>query len=245
MQVIPKETPALGPSSLLKEGYNMNLEHYELLAQLFDYPDIHFPERVGDILKFLRKNYPQAAEELNAFTQNLPGDNLDKMQELFTRTFDIQAITTLDIGYVLFGDDYKRGELLANLNREHKQAGNYCGCELSDHFPNVLRLLPKCKDQELIEELVYEIIAPALKKMIAEFDPHQLEKKNKLYKKHYKTLIESPIEKATIYCYTLKTMEIIIKQDFDFKEQPAPSQQTQDFLQSLGTEMVVEKVESE
>ena len=47
-----------------------------------------------------------------------------KWEEIYTRTFDVQAITTLDVGYVLFGDDYKRGELLVNLNNEHTKAGN-------------------------------------------------------------------------------------------------------------------------
>jgi hypothetical protein len=33
---------------------------------------------------------------------------------LFTRSFDVQAVTTLDLGYIVFGEDYKRGELLVN-----------------------------------------------------------------------------------------------------------------------------------
>ena len=45
-----------------------------------------------------------------------------------------QVLATLDIGYVLFGDDYKRGELLANLNQEHRKANNDCGTELADHL---------------------------------------------------------------------------------------------------------------
>ena len=68
--------------------------------------------------------------------------------ELYLRTFDVQAITTLDIGYVLFGEDYKRGALLAGLSAEHKKVSNDCGIELADHLPNVLRLLPKMEAGE-------------------------------------------------------------------------------------------------
>ena len=124
------------------------------------------------------------------------------MQELFTRSFDVQAIATLDLGYVLFGDDYKRGELLANLNREHVDAKNDCGTELADHLPNILRLMSVLQDEELIEDLAYAIVGPALLEMIGEFDSDRLEKKNESYRKHYKTLIETPavqVEAVTLY----------------------------------------------
>ncbi|MBZ0167148.1 MAG: hypothetical protein K8I00_10110 [Candidatus Omnitrophica bacterium] len=223
----------------------MDLTHYELLAQLFEYPDTSSSGNDPEILLFVRKHYPDAGDQLDLFYSYLPVDSLNEKQELFTRTFDIQAITTLGVGYVLFGDDYKRGELLANLNREHKQANNNCGCELSDHLPNVLRLLPKCKDAELIEELVSQIIAPALSKMISEFCSPRREKKNALYKKHYKTLIEfRQGEKAAAYCYALKALELVLHKDFVIKSVETPDQSL-DFLQSLETEMAVEKIESE
>ena len=85
--------------------------------------------------------------EVEHFLDAIPERTLD-LQELHTRTFDVQALTTLGTGYVLFGDDYKRGALLSNLNREHNDAQNDCRGELADHLPNVLRLIPKLKDQE-------------------------------------------------------------------------------------------------
>ena len=148
-----------------------NRNHYHLLAGLFEYPDVGFPEAVRQIKQFLDGNYPEAAGEIGKFVDYLPADDLLTMQELFTRSFDVQAIATLDIGYVLFGDDYKRGEMLANLNREHLAAKNDCGTELADHLPNILRLMSLLKDEELIEDLAYAIVGPALLEMIGEFDP--------------------------------------------------------------------------
>ena len=96
------------------------------------------------------KTIPTPPSRWSIFSTRFPQRTLD-LQELHTRTFDVQSLTTLDIGYVLFGDDYKRGALLSNLNQEHSRAENDCRGELADHLPNLLRLIPKLKDQDLLE----------------------------------------------------------------------------------------------
>jgi len=85
----------------------MHRTQYRLLAPLFEYPSEGYPDRVRDIRDYLDGRYADAATELGRFIDLLPADDVQAMQELFTRSFDVQAATTLDIGYVLFGDDYK------------------------------------------------------------------------------------------------------------------------------------------
>ncbi|MEE9598262.1 MAG: hypothetical protein V3V96_15930, partial [Acidiferrobacterales bacterium] len=169
-----------------------NRYHLQLLASLFEYPDADYPDRVRDIKDILSGRYSDATAELERFIELLPVNDLQKMQELFTRSFDVQAVTTLDVGYVLFGDDYKRGILLANLNREHRNAGIDTGTELADYIPNLLRLMAVIEDEEVLRDLAYAILAPALLEMIGEFSTERIQKRNKSYKKHYKTLIETP-----------------------------------------------------
>ncbi len=113
------------------------LTHYEHLAKLFDYPRRDYPAWVQSVYELLAGRYVIAAAEIDTFAQSLPTDGdpftpdaLDEVQEIFTRSFDVQSITTLGVGYVMFGDDYKRGELLVNLNRELRGAGIECGGEL-------------------------------------------------------------------------------------------------------------------
>src|SRR3989337_3988850 len=113
----------------------MNYAHYSQVAELFDFPGPEFAARGRVLLGLLRENYPAAAVEVEPFLAGIPERTLD-LQELHTRTFDVQSLTTLDTGYVLFGDDYKRGALLSNLNREHNEAENDCRGELADHLPN-------------------------------------------------------------------------------------------------------------
>jgi len=217
----------------------MNLNHYALLAGLYQYPECGYPQKVGDIQDFVVSNYPEAGEDINTFVEHLPAHDLNMMQELYIRSFDVQSITTLDIGYVLFGDDYKRGELLANLNREHKQANNDCGSELGDHLPNLLRLISKLDDQDLIVEMIEELLVPAIKKMISEFEPGRMKKKNEIYEKHYKTLIETPEDGSLIYLSSLKVLDKVIRKDFSIVDKPE-KRQTVDFLQSLDTEIEIE-----
>ena len=225
----------------------MNYAHYSHVAELFDFPSPELAPRGRALLDFLRDNYPDAALELKHFLDAIPERTLD-LQELHTRTFDVQAMTTLDIGYVLFGDDYKRGALLSNLNQEHSRAQNDCRGELADHLPNLLRLIPKLKDQDLLEELVREILVPALMLMIREFEPERIGKKNANYKKHYKTLIDpAHASDTTISCRTLKALMHVLEKDFQVTEtitrlsECVSRPQTVDFLRLVEKEMDIER----
>lgn len=221
----------------------MKRTHYRLLAALLEYPDANFPQRVLDLKEYLDGRYIKAGAELDRFISHLPTQDLLIMQELFTRSFDVQAVTTLDVGYVLFGDDYKRGEMLANLNREHNQAGVDCGTELADYLPNLLSLLAVLKDEDLIHDLVNAVLSPALREMIGEFNPDRVEKRNISYKKHYKTLIQTPavaIEAVTLYQFALGCLYQVLKQDFSLVE-TIPLKLTSDFLTSVGRENTIEE----
>jgi len=224
----------------------MDRLHYRLVAALLEYPVAGYPQRVQELRAFLDQGYHKAAAELDQFQKHLPGHDLLLMQELFTRSFDVQAVTTLDVGYVLFGDDYKRGEMLANLNREHNAAGIDCGTELADYLPNLLRLLAVLEDEDLIGDLVTGVLAPALLEMISEFDPARVEKRNASYIKHYKTLIETPdvaSTAVTLYQFALTTLYQVLKQDFTLIEK-IPLILANDFLNSVSRENTIEETAS-
>lgn len=223
----------------------MSYSHYVSIAGLFDFPDPEFFFRAKSVGDFVKTKYPAASPEMELFLQGLPKAILD-LQELYTRTFDVQSITTLDIGYVLFGDDYKRAELLANLSREHQKAGTPLRGELADHLANILRLLPELQDVEIRAELVSEIVVPALMLMIREFDEERILGKNKNYEKHYKTLIEAAPGKPTVYCHLLKGLLNIVTTDFNVGETVAKLQEwasrpnSADFLNQIEKEMEIE-----
>jgi len=217
----------------------MGLENYHRLADLFEYPTAGYLERLEECRSFIADAYPEARHWVDDFIELLPDGELRKKQELYTRSFDVQAITTLDIGYALFGEDYKRGEILANIMKEHRLANNDCGTELGDFLPNLLRLLPKMEDVELAEEMVQELIVPALRKMMSEFDASLIAKKDANYKKHLKTLIESDLEARLVYLNVLRLLYDILDSDFELKAKPLV-EEASDFLKNIKTEMTLE-----
>jgi nitrate reductase assembly molybdenum cofactor insertion protein NarJ len=209
-----------------------------LLSALTDFPLEGFTEKVKEIQLYLDGCYPELGQVLEPFTEFVSTASLDEMQELHTRTFEVQAITTLDVGYLLFGDDYKRAELLVNLSREHTAAANDCGYELADHLPNVIRLMDKMTDAELRHELAAKVVFPGLKKMVSEFDPHHLGKKNEVYVRHHKTLIDMPGDYGTLYQRPLMVLLEIFRSEFNLEK--VTEDKTSDFLNSISTEMKLE-----
>lgn len=195
-------------------GNNSLHNHYIFFASILSYPKKETLAKVEFAQEYLNQKYPEAAEIMREFTKFAKIIPLWKWEEIYTRTFDVQAITTLDVGYVLFGDDYKRGELLVNLNKEHTKAGNDCATELADHLPNLLRLLDKVNNKDFKDDLIYLIIKPALKKIINEFKNRNIEKKNKVYAKHHRTLIQFENNYGTVYQSLLQALLLVFNQDF-------------------------------
>jgi len=160
------------------------MEHYSTLASLFSYPNEELATNVAEVREIVRQHYPENLEYINAFFSFVTETPVEKQTEYYIKTFDVQAVCYLDIGYILFGEDYKRGEFLVNLRKEHREANNDCGSELADHLPNMLRLLPKIADRDFAEELGYSIMIPALKEMLKSF-----KEENNVYKNNLVTLL--------------------------------------------------------
>lgn len=226
---------------------SLHRSHYDQLASLFVYPDADYAARARQVAAGLAGTFPAAAAELEAFCSFLPPDEgvvlddvrLYALQEVYTRSFEVQAITTLDVGYVCFGDDYKRAEVLVNLNREHRGVGVDCGSELSDHLPNVLHLLARWEDDDLAMELVHQIVSPAVQQMITEFDPQRMAQRSALYKKHHRTLIDSSVRRSCMFCHALSAVALVLEADFGKAESELPRHAT-DFLRSIKREMEIE-----
>lgn len=226
----------------------MEYEHYSLLADLFDFPGPQYREKAKKLSASLVERYPEAAVELHLFVEGIP-ESSNTLQEMYTRTFEIQSLTTLSIGYIMFGDDYKRGDLLANLNREHALAGNDCRGELADHLSNVLRLIPLIEDEGLLSELVSELLLPAVRLMAKEFDRERIRKKDANYAKHYKTLIEAPAgTDLTIFGRALEALLLVLGKDFPLGSEPAAlasvGYKGSDFLGMIQKEMEEMEIES-
>ncbi len=145
------------------------MQIYPLIGRLFCYPGGDY----ADIIQQLRVELMFYADAdlsgLKVVGQHFTGLPVSELQEYYIRTFDVNADCYLDIGYVLFGEESKRGQFLLNMKSEQLKADNPCGTEFPDHLPNVLTLLPKMEDQMIREELVVSLLIPALKHMAGNF----------------------------------------------------------------------------
>ncbi len=218
---------------------NKNINHYEKLAQLFQYPKTDYKEKVKEAETVLSELYSETLTTFKQFSDFVSTSSHDEITEIFTRTFDVQAITTLDVGYVLFGDDYKRGELLVNLNREHREAANECNDELADNLSNLLSLLPKMQNYNVRNELVEIIIMPGLTKIINEFDTKNINLKNKVYKKQYKTIIEQSEDYGRIFLLPLMVIYKIIENDFGYIK-PKEENNKNNFTDAITSEIEID-----
>lgn len=142
---------------------------YQSFSELLEYPDADYKAKVAHCWEGLGQSYPREKEDLGTFVDYVKNTSLEDLQELYTRTFEVQAICQLDVGYVLFGEDYKRGEFLVHMQREHKKAGIACGTELPDHLCNVMKLLAQSSDPEFSQEFIEAFMVPALEKMLQGF----------------------------------------------------------------------------
>lgn len=144
---------------------------YELTAKTISYPsDKHFL-KAEELANELGKLDDGFVELLKPYVDYLTTNDLGTIEEAYTNTFDVQAVCPLEIGYTLFGEDYKRGEFLvrmSDLHQEHQTPIN--NSELSDFLPNVLMLLNRMPDDEFKKEFIEKIVMPALTKMLKNFD---------------------------------------------------------------------------
>lgn len=191
-----------------------DLSKYIEFAKLFRYPDEDLRLVAVECNRILHNANSDVTHQFSRFFDYTQSASLQKMEEVYTKTFHIQAICYLDLGYVIFGEDYKRGDFLSNMKREQELAGNDCGTELADNLINVLNLLPQLKDEEFKEELAVMILIPALEKMLNEFKQSRIKLKEKLLLKKHKAVLQQGQEYGNVYQHPIQVLLSLLREDF-------------------------------
>lgn len=142
---------------------------YEHLSALLEYPQEDIFANISGCLKSMQSLYPEAKSHLESFSKSARSTNLSSLQELYNSSFDINPVCTLDIGYHVFGESYKRGSFLVGMKKMLKEHGIETKDELPDYLPNILRLLAGISKNEDSVSLARLIVAPALARMKKSF----------------------------------------------------------------------------
>jgi nitrate reductase delta subunit len=140
-------------------------EIFDLLASLVDYPAGDFRARWRRCAEVLSEESPEAAGPARAFLEYTEGQNDAGMEELYTRTFDMNPSCALEAGWHLYGENYARGTFLVSMREAMRRFGLEESAELPDHLRHLLALAGRMPEGEA-RRLVEKFILPALEKIL-------------------------------------------------------------------------------
>ncbi len=111
----------------------------DTVALGFEYPGT----QSLDTLRAGLSNLPPGATRtaMERFVERVARLDLGEWEELHTRTLDLSPAFVPYVGHVIWGESYRRGVFMADLQREQRKAGVDQGGELPDHLQGVLRYL--------------------------------------------------------------------------------------------------------
>ena len=135
---------------------------YDALVALLTYPEADYAQRIEASVRVAPK---ECRAQLQQFAAQMRGLRTDQFQELFTQTFDLNPMCSLELGWHLFGENYERGLLLVRVREELRRHGLAESTELPDHLTQVLRLVERM-EHETAADFVAACVLPALEKML-------------------------------------------------------------------------------
>ncbi len=138
----------------------------ERLGALLRYPGEDFSDLLATGRLALAGGDPEAADRLERFAQAVEGLELPALQELYTRTFDLDPVCALEVGWHLYGENYDRGRFLVRMRELHAELGIDEAGELPDHLISVLPALARLEPDDR-NELGRRYVVPAVARMLA------------------------------------------------------------------------------
>jgi len=142
---------------------------FDLLADVLEYPGPEIAVQAEVCLSALGIVGGQARGHFNGFREFCLKNQLCRLEELYTETFDLQAICCPYVGFHLFGDDRARGMFMVKLKEHYLKEDYPVNGELPDHISIMLRYLSIAVRSDETRDLISYCLIPAAKKMIPLF----------------------------------------------------------------------------
>jgi len=139
---------------------------FERLATLFRYPTEGYLNDAVRSLEALAAGSREITEPFARFVEQVRSLPVEDLQVLYTTTFDLDPVCSLEVGWHLFGENYERGEFLLRMREELRRLGVKESTELPDHLSHTLEALDRMEPDEAAD-FAAACLAPALDKMIA------------------------------------------------------------------------------
>jgi nitrate reductase delta subunit len=148
----------------------MNLKPCLAFSQMLSYPNERIKLTAADFERQLKEFDPAAAAAFLGYLNFLELQDLPQIEELFTSTFDLQALSDPYVGYQLCGESQARTLFLIKLQELYAKQDFSCGTELPDHLSVMLRFIGSIDDPQGNTEIIVDALLPALEKIITGFE---------------------------------------------------------------------------
>ena len=142
------------------------------ISRLLSYPDSRYAQMAEMLYVIVQSELPDAARGISEFGQFVEGCDGHALEEVYTRTFDVNPSCALEVGWHLFGEDYIRGQFLVRMRQELVRYEIPETSELPDHLTHVLAVLA-AMPQEEAGPFVHSCVFPALAKMQKSLDENK------------------------------------------------------------------------
>ncbi len=142
------------------------LEKYDMLAGLLTYPDDDYIQQIARGTVDTKYTFEHSNEHLRNFANEVKEFSLEEMQELFTRTFDINPVCALEVGWQIYGENYERGNFIVMMRKKMRELGLPESSELPDHLSHILMIMGRLSSDNA-KEFAAKFVTPAIEKMIA------------------------------------------------------------------------------
>ncbi|MBI5217031.1 MAG: molecular chaperone TorD family protein [Ignavibacteriae bacterium] len=148
---------------------NERVQMYDWFARMLSYPnDMRYG--IWDIGLEIDNLHltSHISHHLDKFKKGVEGLTVEELEELYTRTFDINPIANLEIGWHLYGEQYERGEFLVMMRSVLREHAVEESSELPDHLTHILLALGRMKKEEA-DAFAVKYISPSIEKIVEAF----------------------------------------------------------------------------
>ncbi len=140
----------------------------EVLQAFLSYPKPDFEAALDSLRELGQSRSDEIGRALVHFVDVMSLVGRDEREELYTRTFDLDPVCCLEMGWHLYGESYDRGGLMVELRARMRELGVRETEELPDHMANALALLARMERDEGAAFAASRVL-PAMAKMIQGF----------------------------------------------------------------------------
>lgn len=134
-------------------------------AVLLSYPDQEIAVASDACLEHLQQISPDASASLQNFKLFIESNDISRIEEAFTGTFDLQSLCHPYVGFQLCGESQQRTMFMIKLRELYQRYDFIPGNELPDHLTEVLRFIGSIADQDCRLEIIQDGLLPALAKI--------------------------------------------------------------------------------